>query len=169
MQQEEKTIKELFQQLKREDERQAPPFAYTKAAALAQREPGTQRWGVQLAAVAALVLLVCSVMWWSLHGHVKKPPFPVETVLNVPKPGAPRVSTPPSLAVSVSPKPAVYRRRARRQAQPDLALLSQWRSPTEFLLRLPGDSLLKTVPRFGESRIEIKNLVPEQQNELEEQ
>lgn len=54
-------------------------------------------------------------------------------------------------------------------AQPDVALLSQWRSPTEFLLHTPGDQLLKTVPRLGGSLIEIKALAPEQKNELEEQ
>ena len=43
----------------------------------------------------------------------------------------------------------------------NLMVLSQWRSPTEFLLHTPGAALLKSVPGLGESLIESKTLVPE--------
>jgi hypothetical protein len=41
-------------------------------------------------------------------------------------------------------------------------LLSQWRSPTEFLMRTPGEEFLKTIPRLNESLIEIKLFEPTQ-------
>lgn len=36
----------------------------------------------------------------------------------------------------------------RRPAPPALSL-TQWRSPTDFLLQTPGRDLLRSVPRFG--------------------
>lgn len=61
-----------------------------------------------------------------------------------------------------------YRRPLPIRTKTDLALLSQWRSPTEVLLHTPGAALLKTVPRLGESMIESKSFIPEQKNDPEE-
>lgn len=47
--------------------------------------------------------------------------------------------------------------------RPEIALLSQWRSPTEFLLRTPGEQLLKSVPRLNESLIRV-NIVETDKN-----
>src|SRR5262249_56209868 len=58
-----------------------------------------------------------------------------------------------------------HRRQGRVQRRPETLLLSQWRSPTEFLMRTPGDQFLKTIPRLNESLIEIKPLAPNQQND----
>ena len=33
-------------------------------------------------------------------------------------------------------------------SEPVPMMLSEWRSPTDFLLRLPGDALLRSVPRL---------------------
>lgn len=35
--------------------------------------------------------------------------------------------------------------------------ISQWRAPTEFLLKTPGQEWLKTVPKLGQSSFEQKN------------
>jgi hypothetical protein len=178
MQQEEKTIQKLFQQLKREDERHAPPFARAWANARARDEQHASGWrlgwpsgwplGWPLGwiAAAALALLACGAAWWRLHGTEMLPPLPLDAAFRAPKPDPLHSSAPPKPAGS---KRAVRQRHARSRPQPEPMLLSQWRSPTKFLLRLPGDPLLKTVPRFGESWLEIKTLVPEQKKEWEEQ
>jgi len=35
--------------------------------------------------------------------------------------------------------------------------ISQWRPPTEFLLKTPGEEWLKTVPKLGQSSLEQRN------------
>lgn len=81
--------------------------------------------------------------------------------------------SPPQVAVLPKPSQPVRHARPRpHKSAPSLpleALISQWHSPTEFLLRKPGTALLNTVPRLGESFIKSKTLVPEQHNYLEEQ
>jgi len=41
------------------------------------------------------------------------------------------------------------------------ALISQWRSPTDFLLKFPADRLLKSVPRLDDSIVDLDSAVPE--------
>ena len=45
-----------------------------------------------------------------------------------------------------------------------LSSISQWQSPTDFLLKFPGDSLLKTIPQLGESFLEIRGNISDQTN-----
>ena len=45
-----------------------------------------------------------------------------------------------------------------------LSSISQWQSPTDFLLKFPGDSLLKTIPQLGESSLEINGNLSDQTN-----
>ena len=52
-----------------------------------------------------------------------------------------------------------YRQSSRPRTPPtaeSAMLLSEWRSPTDFLLRSPKDQFMKTVPRLGESLFELK-------------
>ncbi len=44
-------------------------------------------------------------------------------------------------------------RPSRAPVELDLAA-TKWRGPTDFLLQLPGDDALRTVPRLGESAFE---------------
>lgn len=52
-----------------------------------------------------------------------------------------------------------FYRLARREPSvpPPLAALSNWRSPTQSLLRSPTDPLLKDVPRLGEGFFQMKS------------
>ena len=54
----------------------------------------------------------------------------------------------------------------RRQA-PDvtvaqIASISQWKSPTAFLIETPGQQLLRTVPRIGDGFMDMRALNPEE-------
>jgi hypothetical protein len=64
--------------------------------------------------------------------------------------------TPPSLGGKTIKPDRQPRRQRRVQRRPETLWLSQWRSPTEFLMRTAGDQFLKTTPRLNESLIEIK-------------
>jgi len=127
-------------------------------------------------AAAGLVLLSLGGAWLVLNNRAPKQVKPAEALVQQVSPAesvkilAPRALSPirkPSLPANK--RVVTKERRTSPAPQPDLALLSQWRSPTEFLLRTPGAALLKTVPRLGASWIESRTLVPEQKNDLEEQ
>ncbi len=53
----------------------------------------------------------------------------------------------------------------KEQAQIEMIVISQWRSPTESLLRIPGEQLFKRVPRLDESLVNIKAAIRDQENE----
>jgi hypothetical protein len=64
--------------------------------------------------------------------------------------------------------PALWRQR-RRQAPEvtaaQIASISQWKSPTAFLIETPGQELLKTVPRIGDGFMDMRTLNREETSE----
>jgi hypothetical protein len=82
------------------------------------------------------------------------PPSPVE------KEGAwrDRGAKPDSKIGSLRGLPKNIRRRTPPRPQPEVTLISRWRSPTEFLLNSPGEQLLRTVPRLDDSLLKIKTV-----------
>ncbi len=41
-----------------------------------------------------------------------------------------------------------------------VASISGWHSPTDFLLQVPGNQLLKNVPHLGDTELEMKSIMP---------
>ncbi len=170
MNQQEEQIKELFQQLRRDDERHTPPFAGVWAV-VERGAPTSWGWPAWRVALATIVLLMLAGVWavsfrQPADERFARPPAPPESAV----PRVPEGVAPPSGLASSTGKPPklVRRRRVPAPPLPLDALVSQWRSPTDFLLRTPGEQWLKEVPRLGVPRAEIKPLVIEQKNELEE-
>ncbi len=172
MEQPDRQFNELFQQLKQEDACRAPSFARAWASATSRDAARASHWPVWPVAVAALALLVCVGAWFAFFRRA-----PVEQIaLPVTRPAqdiapAPLRELPPVIAASTG-KPVKLAKRQRRNPAPQLpleTLVSQWRSPTGFLLKTPGERWLNEVPRLGVPRLEIKPFVIEQQqNEMEE-
>ena len=167
--QEERTIRELFRQLRRNDENGAPSFVDSLAPAPSRYEKDSRlRLGWQVA-VAIVVALSIGGAWLIFSGRNTKTPGQ-SNVVNFDDGTAPRVEAPPPNPTPSSIerkkiKPDLQHRQQRRvQRRAEPLLLSQWRSPTEFLMRTPGDQFLKTIPRLNESLIEIKLIAPIQQN-----
>lgn len=171
MRPEEPKIRALFQRLKREDEQHAPPFARSWAAAQSRRAPRGRRRLVWRLAAAGMVALSLSAAWLGYHRLAVKRVTPNKTAVKQAKAIEPAKPDSPARPVRKPPPPAAKPVKARRQrispapAQAELTLLSQWRSPTEFLLHTPGEALLKTAPRAGESLIKGKVFAPEQLND----
>jgi hypothetical protein len=174
----EEGIRRLFREQREADESLAPHFSATLEAALSRRRKySSGRLIFQVAfATVALVALIGAVI-----GVVRF--FPIRSANEQPGIAAqdssqPDMSSPrkppiidmgPMLGVGRrSPKPPQLvsaRPRAHRHTPARaITLISQWRSPTDFLLRTPGDELLKTVPRLGTSAIEIKMNFPDGKN-----
>src|SRR5437867_3640560 len=106
---EETQLKQLFADLRQQDERTTPSFGATWHSAMARSE-----------AVRP------SLAWF-------------------------RLSTLTAVLIGVAVAVSVFLPRSRtepRQAQPVSLTISQWQSPTDFLLTTPGEQLLKTVPQL---------------------
>lgn len=137
-------IRELFQQLRREDERGARSFSdFWNAALLTQgsrQGKSGRRWiAWRLAAVTAVMAIV-GAGWWMYSRPSTMLQAPVEMA---------RLVRPVDASFSA---PAI--------------LISQWRSPTESLLHAPGEQLFKSVPRVDESVVNIEAIFPDQKEAI---
>jgi hypothetical protein len=169
---EENRIKELFHELKQEDERRAPAFARILEAALSGSAKTRQPWPVLPVAVAAAMLILVGVFVFTVSRQSATETYQAESSSS--EPVAPLAEPPaPGLAVSAphkneSPnKPEPTRSARRRVAQLrrlSPTLISEWHSPTDFLLETSGWQLLRTTPRVDESITSIKGLFPEEMN-----
>jgi hypothetical protein len=157
----------LFQQLRRDDESGAPSFLGSLIPAQSRHERSARLRLVWPATAAIVVALLLGGAWLILSGQDTKTPDPANA-LNSDGASAPRAEAlPPDPTPSSIGGPTIkpgrqHRKQRRAQVRPETLLLSQWRSPTESLMRTPGEQLLKTIPRLNESLIEIKLIAPTQ-------
>jgi hypothetical protein len=183
MNREEDEIRRLFQALKREDESRTPPFDTDWSPALSRMEYGrTARRTFRLyaATAIALVLLGClTLIIFRLASRQSAPSAFKDSVVptQTPTPAVASDETPSNRVGGLiaeqkqkakTDSKAVWARVRSRNTgrrlllpQASVALISRWRSPTEFLLNSPGGQLLKTVPRPDESLLEIKAVAPD--------
>lgn len=116
--------------------------------------------------MATIVSMTLTGVWFvffrqSAGEQVTHPPAPPETRL----PRAPHAGSAPPLTAFSGSKPLKVARRRRASPAPQMdALISQWRSPTDFLLKTPGEQWLREAPRLGAPLVEIKPLAIERKN-----
>src|SRR5262249_18404106 len=92
--QEARTIRELFQQLRRDDESGAPSFVGSLTPAASRHERGPRLRLVWQAAAAIIVALLLGGAWLIFSGRDTKTPGPAN-VVNTGGAPAPRVEEPP--------------------------------------------------------------------------
>lgn len=160
MKREEERIRKLFQQLREDDERNASAFTRDWNIALLRLEKPRRRWHVWRLTAAAIALISLGAGWWILLRQPTTRQALVEIVMADPPPlyvTAPTVSPPP---VPVrKPRYIILRQRPVVRSQSPTSLISQWRSPTESLLRTPGGQVFKSVPRLDESLVKINSTI----------
>ncbi len=167
---EENRIKELFHELKQEDERRAPAFARTMQAALSRSAKTRRPWRILPVAVATAVLILVGVFVFIIFRQSATEPYqavgtePVAPLAQPPAPGV--IVSAPHKSESPNKKetPGAGRRRVVHQRRPSPTLISDWHSPTDFLLETSGWQLLRTTPRVDELITSIKGLFPEEMN-----
>ncbi|MFY9608154.1 MAG: hypothetical protein WAU45_05995 [Blastocatellia bacterium] len=153
----EKEIRQLFRNERRANESLTPDFAVTLYAALSRRRARPRRLILRVAfGVVALVAIAGFVsLLAGRYPREQAPSLVAGPSESVTKPAA--APDEPASAPAQQPAKPARRANGRRQSTKHAApLISQWRSPTEFLLKTPGDELLRTVPRLGASSVEIK-------------
>jgi hypothetical protein len=165
----EKLIGQLFLEMSREDALRAPEFASVLSS---RRVPAREHnWSIALAAGLAMLILAVVIGLLATRrtakpGETSQPDTRAEV-----SPGPARApeldSEKSAIEKSAAPKStAVVRHRRHRPSPDQLAIqlavaaksLSEWQSPTASLLNWPGEDLLKSLPRLGDSLETIKSL-----------
>ncbi len=165
MKREEERIRKLFQQLREDDERNAPAFTHDWNVALLRLEKPRRHWGVWRLTAAAIALILLGAGWWMFFRQPTTRQALIEIVRSDPPP--PHVTPPTVSPLPVPVKNPHYVIRQQRHVvrpQPPANLISQWRSPTESLLRTPGEQVFKRVPRLDESLVNINSTIPNLKN-----
>ena|SRR5215831_3748843 len=165
----EKALRALFHEVRTEDERNASSFAYDWQAAVVRQRPAGRSWGGKWVIAAASALLVVCASLFLLFRNTLRTPAEIGPVAER-NPALPRQVNPvpfPNVVpspIKVTPSQAISSRSRRRKPAPAESggLISQWRSPTDFLLAFPADRLLKSVPRLDDSIVDLKTTVREQ-------
>jgi hypothetical protein len=162
--QEENRIKELFLELKQEDKRRAPTFARIMEAALSRSAKTRQPWRILPVAVVTVMLVLVAGSLFIIFKQDSTKTYQTErSELETPN----AKSQPPDVIIAVPNKkesPKSGKRRVTRQTRLSPTLISDWRSPTDFLLKTSGEQLLRTTPRLNESITSIKGFSLEEMN-----
>lgn len=166
----EERIRQLFHELRREDQRIAPQFGDVFTAAWNRNKgSNTATWSIRFAAAAVLCVLVLITIRLSTPVPQEEQTAPSSTLSPVASsdkttnvvrslPQTPKIQRHPTIRKQLRP----------RQLSSSLAIsmksLSSWQSPTAALLQTPQDEILNTLPRLGESLRTIKSFSPDQFN-----
>lgn len=171
----EKRIRQLFGEMSRDDARRAPDFEMLMRAG--SRSVARSKSSVQALVAAAVAVLLVAVVTSAVlivrHPSSSQSPSgadrPVaESVAppESPEPVIPR--RPPSVATNHAPVRQAARRIRNQRRSNELAIamksLSVWESPTASLLKAPGEELLKSLPRLGQSLETLGSFSPDQIN-----
>ena len=170
----EKRIRQLFREMSRDDQRRAPQFASVLAAASSgiarsQNRTRSLRFATAVALLCAALLIAMAIIVRpskpnspARDGQATAPTVTPEASPTSP-PKQPGVGTP-----SAEPRRVIIKRARHHQSTDQLAVainsLFAWQSPTASLLKTPGDELLRSLPRLGESLQTIKSFSPDQFN-----
>jgi hypothetical protein len=175
----EERIKQLFRELRQEDEQGAPSFEGVLKTGSPKAAQASPVWSSLKVAVAAAVPVLASGLVFILLRQASVPPSGAESSKSSPPVAVPSNRTeplpyePPIPSIEHDPAPGAIGRGSARAIRPSRStarhhqpamLISRWQSPTDFLLKTPGDRLLKTIPRTGDSIIEIKPINPDEMN-----
>ena len=154
---EEKRIRELFRELRLENERLTPQFAGLWIRA--QAAPARPLRAINLSFALTAALLICalvSLTLWSRPWQINSSPnSPIVTgfkppILNV------DLEKPIKLALRPRTETAALNKTEISEA----ATISKWESPTTSLLRSPSEQVLTTVPQFNDAVKDMKSFLP---------
>jgi hypothetical protein len=170
----EERIRQLFREVSSDDRHQAPQFAVVLASAKSGMSPSRNRHrSLRLAAavaICALLLIAMAIIVSPPKSQRGSIPEDQAAAPNLRPEAAPSVGPSGRNVESPSPAPRRVVTKRPRSRPPvnrlEVAMKSlfAWRSPTASLLQTPGDELLRSLPRLGESLKAIKNYTLEQFN-----
>lgn len=171
----EKRIRQLFREMRLDDQRRAPEFASLLAASTSRMARSQNRirslrftMAVAIVCVALLIAMAVIVKPSKPKGpavddaQALAPTLPPESLPSI-GPSRPGVEAPGVEPHKVAIKHARHRRRSN-QFEIAMKSLFAWKSPTASLLQTPADELLRSLPRLGESLRTIRFFSPDEFN-----
>ena len=175
----EEQIRQLFLELREQDERKTPSFATVLQAAQTTSRESIYNWlNWRVAAAMMLLVIISGAAFFLLRQSLTSQQGIVSAKaegfqFDIPdwKPKSKTDLTTPAPMVAQNPpvekreRKVAYHRRFKQASQPPDVLISKWQSPTDFLLQTPGAQWLRTLPNLNESILEMKNLLPDSKNE----
>lgn len=158
-------LREYFDQLRREDQMCAPSLAATLTAA--ERRAGMKAKRTRrLTFVLPVGLIVAALVALLLLSSLRTPIQPDDAMVEGAQPEvAPMIRNAdtlrPSLLLATIRRSDKRSRQSRsRPAEMQAAVaIFAWRSPTESLLRSPGEEVLSSVPRLNESTRALESML----------
>lgn len=160
----EKRIRELFREMRQEDERAAPPFV--RDWEVARSQTGQLRSRHYILRFAAAAGMLCAAALTAFILLRENPGRRIQSAAVVPEPlsvsdltakqTAHAVDSAPVSHVKKSWKP-VRRTRVVGRRESAGSPISTWQSPTASLLSSVSEEILKTVPRLDESLQEMRS------------
>ena len=169
----EKRIQRLFGEMRNDDERRAPQFAGFLQRAnsrTARSRNGTRRFGLAAAMLCVAVLIAAVIVVRHPKTETRNEPDDRVAVSEGPTESSATVGAnkPRVGATKATPVKPIIKHVRHRRTSNELTLavksLFAWQSPTASLLKAPGEEMLKSLPRLGESLQTVKSLSPDQFN-----
>jgi hypothetical protein len=169
----EKTIRQLFREMSRDEQGRAPQFAEILSAANSGMTGSQDRArSLRFAMAAAIVFAVLMIAIASVVSSSRSQRGAVPDQQASAADAEASVAIEPYIRNEEAPGPAPRRavlksNRHRRTADKTaiaMKSLFAWRSPTSSLLKTSGDELLRSLPRLGESLQTIKRYSLDQFN-----
>jgi hypothetical protein len=172
----EKRIRQLFREMSGDDRARAPEFAAVVAAASSRTARPRTRTAPLKAAAAVAMLCIATLIAIAIVQRSSEPPATTAPGYEAEGPTTPpeeRSNVVPLTPAAESPsiatgavrrrKPARHRRNSTSWAIATNSLFA-WQSPTASLMQTPGDELMRSLPRLGESLRTIKSFSSDQFN-----
>lgn len=167
----EKKIRALFSELALQDQSAAPTFAELWQNAASKKPAPVHSFSRPLLAVtAALLIVAASWIAWSWYTTTTRSSHEHEQVINVspqtvsPTPLQQAAPQPKQLTVAFKPRPSRPNKRRlhqpERPALAEAALLSNWQSPTQLLMKSPAAVDLNSLPQLNQSVEKLKQFLP---------
>ncbi len=185
----EKKMRQLFRDLRKLDEKQAPTFASVLEIAVAKQSEVKSAWQDWRVAVAIVSIIVVIGLFFFFIQPVSTemtkdvtiepqdkvspnlPDLPND-VISAPSPsardaGVPKRSKPGNSQSRYAKQERLWftphKQLPTQQLKPAM-LISNWQSPTDALLKTPSAEFLKSIPKVGEPLFEMNKLFPDEMN-----
>lgn len=161
----EKNIRKLFDEMRQHDQQTVPTFAAVlQKSSNAETVVHTSRL-LSFAAAAILILILAgaAAVIYFRQPAPQKSGLPKENKKEQVADNPPVQKRDEKAAPVPAPRRVKYRPRIRTPRRTDL-LISQWQSPTDFLLRTPGNDFLRVMPKLNDPFFKMDTTRPDQPN-----
>ena len=165
----EKKIQALYSELRLETEGQVPQFEYVWTRAKVVEATPVRSRRTALVIAFSVIAVACSLAAWSWYRSTASP---LPNIAELPPQPAIAESRDTQAPVFQPAKPRRQRKHRRRQAErlntSQVAMLSNWQSPTQLFMASPTDLVLTSLPQLNQSVKDLESFLPKDHEIMKE-